>query len=316
MTPYSRRQFLGATFGSVFLPAMARAEGALDDIVLRSYPKVQPLRAEALAGNLWLVTGAGGNVLALESTEGALLVDGGTKDRSAALIKLALRTTGTKRVHTLFNTHWHPEQTGANERLGRSGARIIAHENTKLWLGRRIETDALEVPYGPLLPKALPNETIYTAAQLDFGGEPIEYGYLAQAHTDGDIYVHFRQAKVIAAGGAAAAAGCGWPVLDWRTGGWIGGLVAGLDKLIELADADTRIVPEIGPLLRHADLQSQRTMFFTLYDRLTKSLVKGLGPDEVVAAAPAREFEAQWGDSQVFVKAAFKSLWGHFAPDA
>jgi glyoxylase-like metal-dependent hydrolase (beta-lactamase superfamily II) len=250
------------------------------------------LGAESLGTDLWVLTGAGGNVIAMRGPDGALLVDGGGRDRSAALLRLALKTTGTKRVHTLFNTHWHPEQTGSNERIGKRGARIIAHENTKQWLGRRIESNSLAAPYGPLPPRALPT------------------------HTDGDIYVHFRKANVIAAGGAAASPGRGWPVIDWQTGGWIGGFVGALDKLIQVADDRTRIVPGIGNPLSRAELHAHREMFFTLYDRLTKSLVKGLGPDEVVAAAPAREFEAQWGDSKVFVTAAFKSLWGHFAPDA
>ncbi len=163
-------------------------------------------------------------------------------------------------------------------------------------------------------PKALPTETIYKSATMTVGDEPVEYGYLPQAHTDGDIYVYFRKSNVLVAGGVGSQDR--WPVLDFQTGGWIAGLVAGLDALLKIADDNTRIVPANGALLTRADLQAQRTMYFTIYDRLVKCLTKGLGPDEVLATAPAKEFNPQWGDPDSFVAMAFKSLWGHYAPDA
>ncbi|HEV7716315.1 MAG TPA: MBL fold metallo-hydrolase, partial [Steroidobacteraceae bacterium] len=98
--------------------------------------KPTPLAASPLADNLVLITGAGANVVAARSAasapaDGALLVDGGLEDRSAELLKLVAKQTGAHRVGTLINTHWHPEQTGSNVRLGKSGTRIVAHENTK-----------------------------------------------------------------------------------------------------------------------------------------------------------------------------------------
>lgn len=78
----------------------------------------------------------------------------------------------------------------------------------------------------------------------------------------------------------------------------------------------TRIIPANGPVITRKDLQAQRAMYFAIYDRLVKQLVKGMGPDEAYASGPATEYEAQWGDSRQFVLAAFRSLWGHFAPDA
>jgi glyoxylase-like metal-dependent hydrolase (beta-lactamase superfamily II) len=149
---------------------------------------------------------------------------------------------------------------------------------------------------------------------MTVGAESVDYGYMAQAHTDGDIYVYFRKANVLMAGGVCSQDR--WPVLDYQTGGWIAGLVAALDALIALADDKTRIVPADGALLTRTDLQKQREMYFTLYDRLVKDLTKGMGPLEVVASDPAKELNPQWGDSRPFVNMSFKSLWGHFAPDA
>jgi len=271
------------------------------------------ITAAPLGGTLFLLTGAGANVVAAATPEGAVLVDGGLTESSGELVKAALAATSAKRVHTLFNTHWHPEQTGSNERLGKSGARIIAHENTKLWLTRKIVVDWLPGGYGPLPPKALPTETIYKTATIPLGEETVEYGYLPQAHTDGDIYVHFKKSNLLVAGGVASQDR--WPVLDFQTGGWIAGQVAGLDRLLKVADDNTRIVPADGALLTRAELQAQRTMYFTIYERLVKCLTKGLAPEEALATGPAKEFNPQWGDQAAFLTMAFKSLWGHYAPD-
>jgi cyclase len=307
---HSRRHFLEAALAtSAALPMLALAkEGSSKE------SSKLALEARPLAANLWIVDCGHTNVLALQSPEGALLVGGTHESHARALLKFALRTTGAKRVHTLFDLDWNPRSVVFNEHVAKSGTRIIAHENTKLWLSRRIDSTSYAGSIEALPPRARPTSTFFTTGELTFGDEPIDYGHLGQAHTDGDIYVRFRKANVIASGGVLYRER--WPVLDWETGGWIAGLVGGIDRLIKLADDNTRIVPDFGAPLTRADLQTQRTMFFTIYDRLVKSLNKGLGPEEAVALAPAQEFEAQFGDSQVFVTAAFKSLWGHFAPDA
>jgi glyoxylase-like metal-dependent hydrolase (beta-lactamase superfamily II) len=322
MKPYSRRDFLEAALGTSAVSAATlswsgAAVAEADGTVAVDRPKRPPkldVEAVPLAGNLWILQSALTNVIALAAPDGALLVDGGLQAHAAAQLKFALRTTRAKRVHTLFNTHWHPESTGLNERLGKAGTKIIAHENTKLWLSRRINVARWPQAYEALPAAARPTETFYDTGQLAFGGEQLEYGHLGQAHTDGDIYVRFRNANVMAIGGVAYRTQ--WPLLDWETGGWIGGLVGALDRILGLADEDTRIVADLGAPITRAELQAQRTMFFTIYDRLVKSLNKGLGPEEALALEPAKEFEASFGASGPFVLAAFKSLWGHFAPDA
>ena len=303
MTVLSRRTFLGQALSATAaasLPSIAAAGSSIEAI--------------PLADHLMLFAGAGANVVAARGPEGLLLVDGGAEEHSANLLKAALKEMSARRVHTLFNTHWHPEQTGSNERLGKTDTRIIAHENTKRWLSRKIDVSWRAKSYGPLPPKALPTQTMYTTAKLDFGDELIEYGYLLQAHTDGDIYVHLRKANVLVVGGAVTADR--WPLIDWQTGGWIGGTAAGFSKLIAVANETTRVVPAHGGLLTRADLEKQRDMYRIIYGRLVKSLASGLGPEEVVASAPTKEFHPEWGDPAPFVDMAFRSLWPHFAPDA
>lgn len=309
MTILSRRSFVqsavGASAGVVLagLPAQARCAAPAAKLAVQS-----------LGTKLALITGGTANVLVIGSDEGALLIDGGARADSAALLPLATSAVGASKVHTLINTHWHPEQTGSNETLGKQGARIIAHENTRLWLTRKVTVDWSRTPF-PAMPKvAQPNKSFYTTETLEFGGEKISLGHLGQAHTDGDIHVYLPSANVLIAGGVVS--GAGWPLVDWQTGGWIGGIVGAQDRLLKIANDNTRIVPANGPILTRRDLIEQRAMFFAVYDRLVKQLIKGMGPDEAYATGPAKEFEARWGDSRAFVLAAFRSLWGHYAPDA
>src|SRR5581483_3602936 len=151
-----------------------------------------PLSVTDLNDHLFVIGGGGGNVTVLHSSEGVLLVDGGSPEHSAEVLKLIKQRTGTSRIHTLFNTHWHWDQTGSNNELGKAGTRIIAHENTRLWLGTDIDVKWQHRVYRRLPPKARPNQTFYTTDSLSFGGQTIDYGYLPQAHTDGDIYVLFK----------------------------------------------------------------------------------------------------------------------------
>jgi cyclase len=314
MTELSRRGFIHRALQGAALASVSGVGAGLIASPAFAKEKVT-IASSPLGSNLHLVTGAGGNVVSLATKEeGALLVDGGLAQHSGALLKEVFKQSGAKKVAVLINTHWHPEQTGSNERIGKSGATLIAHENTKLWLSRPIKTSWLPKPFGPLPQKARPTKTTYTNDTLSFAGEEIEYGYMLQAHTDGDLYVYFRNSNVLATGGVVSADG--WPLLDWETGGWIAGLVAGYDKLLKVANADTKIVPANGPVISRGDLEGHRKMYMTIYERLVACLNKGLGPDEVVATEPAKEYAPQWGDPNPFVDAGYRSLWGHYAPDA
>jgi glyoxylase-like metal-dependent hydrolase (beta-lactamase superfamily II) len=158
---------------------------------------------------------------------------------------------------------------------------------------------------------AQPNKTFYTAGELN----GVRYGYIPDAaHTDGDVYVHFATQNVLVVGDAMC--GDGWPVVDYETGGWIGGIVGGLQRLQPLVGPDTRIVPARGRVLGAADLKAQYDMYAKIYDRLTTLLNKGRSPGEAVEAKPTKEFDAQMGNPDEFVRRAFESLWGYLSPDA
>jgi cyclase len=308
---HSRRRLLKAMAG-----AAGMAIGApWQRLAAASFQAALPGTPETvrLADDLFIITIPGeANVVAQTTGGGVLLVDGASARGSDALMKAVMALPGGGPVHTLFNTHWHPEQVGSNELVGKAGKTIIAHENTRLWLTTDVTWPWNNRSFKRLPKVAQPNKTFYTTGSLESG---VRYGYLPDAaHTDGDMYVYFPQQNALAVGDAVS--GQGWPVVDYITGGWIGGMVGGLQRLIPLANEETRIISGRGPVLKLADLKMQLEMYGTIYDRLTQLMNKGRGPTEAVEAKPTKEFDPQMGNGDEFVRRAFESLWAYLSPDA
>ena len=277
-----------------------------------TFAQTASISTTQLGENLYLLSGAGCNVVARTGADGVVLVDGGLPQNAAALAQAVAALPNSAPVRTLFNTHWHPEQTGSNQVLGMAGATIVAHENTRLWLQQNITWPWNGQKFKKLPKIAQPNKTFYDTGALSSG---IRYGYISDAaHTDGDLYVYFPQQNTLAVGDAAY--GQGWPVVDWWTGGWIGGIVGGMQRIQSVANKDTKIVPAQGPLLSFADVAAQFEMYGTIYDRLNQMLNKGHSPSEAVEAKPAKEYEAKMGNPDEFIRRSFESLWAYLSPDA
>jgi len=304
MKSQSRRAFIGSAAcgaASCMLPGLTLGQPASRIAVTRLAP-------EAV-----VITGAGANVVAAADADGVTMVDGGLAEHSQALLDAVSGAFDARPVRTLFNTHWHPEQTGANLELAHAGARIVSQVNTRLWLGTDVKRPWEDFVHEPLPPEARPQVTFFDRGrEIDLAG--VECGHLLQAHTDGDCYVFLPEANVLAIGGVIA--GDRWPLIDWWTGGWFGGLVEGLETLLQIADEDTRIVPAEGPVIRRAELEAQRDMYAELFVRFRDELLfKGMSPAEAVAARPTAGWHADWPNRDEFVTLAFQSLWGFYAPD-
>jgi glyoxylase-like metal-dependent hydrolase (beta-lactamase superfamily II) len=266
-----------------------------------------------LSDDLFLIQIPGeANIVAHTSAAGVLLIDGGSAKASDAVMKAVAALPRSGPVHTLVNTHWHPEQTGLNEQIGKAGKTIIAQENTRLWLSTDVTWSWSGQRFKRLPKVAQPNKTFYTTGQLDTG---IRYGHIPDAaHTDGDMYVYFPAQNVLVTGDVVSNQG--WPVVDWQTGGWIGGLAGALPRLHSLVNPETRIVPGRGPVMSVDELKTHADMYGTIYTRLTTLLNKGRGPSEAVAARPTKEFDDRMGNPDEFVRRSFESLWAYLSPDA
>jgi glyoxylase-like metal-dependent hydrolase (beta-lactamase superfamily II) len=256
---------------------------------------------------LAVFAGAGCNVVGLRGPEGALLIDGGLAVNSSVLLKAVHGNLKTKHIQALFNTHWHPEQVGCNEAVGNAGGTIISHEVTRLFLGRRnirsaLYADAIE----PLPEKARPTKTTYNTGSLAFAGEQVDYRYLPGAHTNGDLFVHFPKHNVIVAGGPVSAVR--WPVMDYLNGAFMHGFVRSYEILAEAVRPDTVIVPADGPTLTGADIVRHKDMYWALFKQFFTFFNKGFGPQDVIAAQPLKDHEAQFGDPAQFLEAAYRSV--------
>ena len=294
----SRREAL-VTFSSALCAAAAPR------VVLAA----KALDATELSPDLAVIAGAGANVVALRGADGMLLVDGGSAQRSAELLDLVREHGGSRPIRVLFNTSWRDEHTGSNETLGAGGTKIAAHVNTKLWLGADFDVDWEQRHYSPRPDAALPTTTFYTSGSIDFDGRKIEHRYLPRAHTDGDVAVFFPAANVLAAG-ALVAVGA-YPVVDYATGGWIGGLEAATRALLDGTDRATRVVPALGPVCGRAELEAQLALCTAVRERVADAYRHGLSFAEFVATKPTHEFDAARGDPGLFLKLVHKGAWAH-----
>jgi cyclase len=256
-----------------------------------------------------MLTGAGGNILVRTASAGQVLVDSGAAQFTDAVLARLRGLPGEGRVETVFNTHWHRDQVGGNLALARSGATIIAHEKTRAHLA----TDYYvrdEERYEKALPKeAQPTKIFFDRGEIVAGGQKIEYGHLLEAHTDGDIYVFFRDANVLAAGDAVSPLKD--PVLDWFGGGWLGGRADSQQKLLDLTNAQTRIVPSYGPVIGRAELQAEFDMTRMLFDRMLELVKKGMSAQEMIDEGVMKGLSRTFADPSKFAYDAHKGYWAH-----
>jgi len=243
------------------------------------------------------IDAGGSNVLRVDTGGGLVLVDSGAP-KSAEKVRNA-------NVHTLFNTHYHLDQTANNEMF----SRIVAHEHTRQWMSTDYWVPA-ESRYEKARPKlAQPTEAFRTTGSLKLGNELIEYGHLPLAHTDGDIYVFFRTANVMAVGDVASPLRD--PVLDYFTGAWIGGRVDAMDTILKLANDQTRIVPAAGPVMTRAEFKAERDMMEEVRSRIWKRTLLGDSPKEMLAAGVLKDLPRTWKDPFKFLYDAGQGMFAH-----
>jgi cyclase len=301
----SRRQFLqvsAAAMGGAMLPprfAWAQARISTTDL-----------------GGVTLLQGAGCNVIAMpgnQSSDGALMIDGGLAANADALLAAVKTATRASRIHTLINTHWHPEQVGANEAVGRAGGVIIAHEKTKTYLSNAVYSVTFKGRRRPLPEPARPTKTIRGDGSMEFADQKIDYGYMPAAHTDADIYVHFPSLNLLVVGGVVSAEE--WPLLDYRNGAWLGGRVRALERLADLVKPDTRVVPANGRAMTGREIVRHRDMYQKLFTTMIGYLNMGLGPEDAALRNPLKEYQPEFGDAAAFTYGALKSMMIAYVPD-
>ena len=309
--------FAGSALLAQFLPASLLsgprqqvATAPADHLgAIRAQMGAAPIQAQLLAENLTLLSGPGGNVVVLNGPDGKIVVDTFLLPAWPKL-KAALDGLGNAPLKTVIDTHWHFDHTDNNANLHAAGATVLAHENTKTRMAEPHDSAllGLHVPASPA--DALPQQTFSTSQKLQANGEIVMLQYFQPAHTDTDIYIHFQKANVIHMGDTFFNGF--YPVIDAGTGGKIEGMIVAADKVLPLADNNTKIVPGHGPLGNKADLTKFRDMLVVARDRVQKLKNAGKSAGEIAGSKPFADLEATWGKGfftgDVFVQVVYSAL--------
>jgi glyoxylase-like metal-dependent hydrolase (beta-lactamase superfamily II) len=269
------------------------------------------IRSMHVKGQVWAIFGAGGNVTVQIGDEGVLVVDTGSAEMAAAVREEIRRLSGDKPIRYVVATHFHDDHTGgnvlfANEPVQR--AAVLAHENVGL---RLIETGSAA---GDLV-----MDTFYgESKQIYFNGEAIEIIHMPAAHTDGDSIVFFRGSDVISAGGVVSTTS--FPSFDPEQGGSVEGLIAALNRVLDITVAETRaqggtiVIPGHGRLYDETDVAEYRDMLTIVRDRIRSAVDGGATLAEVEQSRPALDYAGIFGAStgpwttDAFIEAIYRDL--------
>lgn len=253
-------------------------------------PPDTTIRTEEVAPGIYMLVGQGGNIGVSTGADGTFLIDDQYAPMTPSVIA-ALKDLKAAMPRFVLNTHWHGDHTGGNENLGKEGAVLVAHDQVRARMSSAqfISFIQTAVPASP--PAALPVITFNDAVTFHLNGDEIHGTYAPHAHTDGDVFVHFRKANVIHTGDVFFRS---YPFIDISSGGSLSGVIAAVDRILAIADDKTRIIPGHGPLANRADLVEYRDMLTATSGRIRDLMKAGKTADEVVAAAPNADYDKKW----------------------
>lgn len=239
-----------------------------------------------------LISPQGGNVIASTGEDGTFIIDDQLEGRSE-IIEQALKTISDKDIKFILNTHYHFDHTGGNETYGEKGAIIVSQDNVR----KRLSSDEFITYFKksqPALKKAgLPIVTFTNEMTLHYNGDDVQIMYLPNAHTDGDSAAYFKNANVIVTGDIVF--NNMYPFIDAEHGGSFVGMIAAQNKLLQLANDDTIILPGHGKAMTKADLQAYTIALGTIGERVKTHIKEGKTLEEVLAANPSAEFDKTMG---------------------
>ncbi|MBW8366670.1 MAG: MBL fold metallo-hydrolase [Arenimonas sp.] len=246
-----------------------------------------------VAEGVYTLKGAGGNVGLVVGDDRAFLID----DQYAPMVpKLrdAIARITDKPVSFVLNTHWHGDHTGGNEAFAQAGAMLVAHDNVRL----RLSSDQVMAAFDRTVPAAptgaLPVVTFNDQITFHVGGLTVQAIHVPSAHTDGDAIVHLKEVDVIHTGDLVFYGL--YPVVDYSNGGSLKGMADATAKLVAMSNDKTRFIPGHGPVvIGRAEIAEYLEMLRVVHARLEKLIGEGKTLEQVLAAKPTAEFDAQWG---------------------
>ena len=245
-----------------------------------------------VASSVHMLVGSGGNIGVSTGSDGILVID----DQYAPLtekILAAIKAISDRPVDFVVNTHWHGDHTGGNENMGKAGAVIVAHRNVRARMSTEQFSSFFNRTTPPSPPGALPVVTFTEDVSFHFNGDELHVFHVEPAHTDGDSVVHWRATNVFHMGDLFFNGG--YPYIDLGSGGSADGIIAAANRVLELANDESKIIPGHGELSNKQELTAYRDMMVEVRSRISEHVTAGKSLEQVLAAKPTQDLDAQWG---------------------
>lgn len=270
-----------------------------------------------LSDTIYMLRGRGGNVGISNGEDGLYIIDDQARPVTSQLLD-AIGKISNKPIRFVINTHYHDDHTGGNETIGKAGALIIAHDNSRTRMTTEQVSSFMKKTTPPYAQAALPVVTFNDQISLHFNGETATVYHVAHGHTDGDSIIHFPASNVIHMGDMYF--NTLYPYVDLDAGGSIQGMVHAADLALSLADDSTRIIPGHGPLAITEDLRAYRNFLIKAIANVQVLIDEGNNLQQIIAAQPTAEWDEELGKAWItpaqFVTFIYNSLEGihHYTP--
>jgi cyclase len=256
------------------------------------FSKVE-IKTTDLGNKTYLLQGQGGNITIAVGTDGIIMVD----SEFAPLhdkIKAAIEKISPLPIKYLIDTHYHGDHTGGNASFHKDGAIVVAQDNIRTRLAAGTTNGLTGNKTAPVSTDALPTETYIGGSKtVEAGGRRAILNHVNNAHTDGDTWVYFQNANVLATGDTFTNTGR-YSTIDFANGGDIRGLIRAVDAYIKTSNDNTKIVPGHGALAKKADLVAWREMLVTSRERVQKLIDEGQSEQQVLAEKPLADLDKKW----------------------
>lgn len=234
-----------------------------------------------VAGQVYVIAGAGGNVVVFAGNDGVLLVDNNFQIFWDQILA-AIRKISDKPIRYVINSHYHPDHIENNANLARLGAITIAHPNTRIELARPL-------PNGTTRPAdMLPMVTSSEQFTFHFNGEEVVYVPFKRSHSPGDAGVYFKGSDVFAFGDVFTN---DYPSLHFEQGGTVENFIDNYNLAAAMGTAKTVFVPGHGQTTDQDGLRYVRDALSTIHDRFRQMYDQGMTLEQIRAAAPTREWD-------------------------
>ena len=304
-----------AVAACVLWAAAASAEQQPSPATAAAYSEINTTK---LVDGIYMLQNLGGNIVVAVAKDGLIVVDAGPASQHDK-VKAAIAAVARQRIKFLINTQFHADHTGGNEFFAKGGATVVAdtHVKNRMAAGTTDGLTGMKTP--PASTGALPAKTYTGTFKIQLNGRVADLNHVPNAYSDGDSFVWFKTANVLATGDTFTNDGR-YPDIDFANGGNVDGMIAAADMYLKLTDTNSKIVPGHGPVADKAELLDFYTMLVVARDRMDVLIQDGKSEGEVMAERPFADLDAKWAPTEMasknFVRALYRSMTDKPAPPA